>query len=126
MLRATVAVAGLFAFSAIAGGAGAGASSKNVFHRAEKAPPGLDGRLAAVARAGSQALGVAHGAGLDVAGRRVRVVVDATSLATARSSVAAAGGSTEATYANLIESFVPPAALTKLAAAPGVEAVRAP
>src|SRR5205823_819851 len=81
-----------------------------VFHRAEKAPPGLDGRLAAVARAGSQALGVAHGAGLDVAGRRVRVVVDATSLATARASVAAAGGSTEATYANLLESFVPPPA----------------
>ncbi|HEX5583165.1 S8 family serine peptidase [Gaiella sp.] len=97
--------------------------------RSEKAGK-LDSRLAQVLdaqRDAERGAPTARRLGLDVAGTRVRVVLEARGgIDAARSAAQAAGGEVEATYANLVQALVPPAALEGLSHSPAVAHVRPP
>ncbi len=89
--------------------------------------PRLESRLAAVAQVQSptSAMAAARRGGLDTAGGRIRVVVEAGG-AEARAAVGAAGGTVERTAGELTEALVAPAALAALSRAQGIDRVRAP
>ena len=91
----------------------------------------LDSQLMAVETAAAS--GVAAGLEaareqrLTVSGGEVQVVVVAAGPpGAAREAVAAVGGRVEATYADLVQAFVPPGAMRDLAAHPAVRYVRPP
>ncbi len=99
---------------------------------AAKAPE-IDSGLARVASiAGRQgvpaALAAARADGLGVRSGLVHVIVEAGTGGTgaASSAITAAGGHVDASFANLVEALVPPAALTAVAGSPAVALVRPP
>jgi Ca2+-binding RTX toxin-like protein len=100
---------------------------------AEPAAQRLAGDLRDVARSASAAgeraaLRLAEARGLGVAGRRVRVVIEAAgaSRPQAADAVSASGGAIEAEYGRLIQAVVPPDRLRELALRGGVRLVRSP
>jgi len=91
----------------------------------------LDSSLAAVdakTKAAGKDAGIAFARanGLTVAGGRVRVVVEASTLAAAATAVQLHGGTVEATYAGNTQAIVPPGEMAALAASNGVRYVRPP
>jgi subtilisin family serine protease len=88
------------------------------------------GSVAAVARRDGRrsALRQARRTDIDVARRKIRVVVEAApgSGGQAAKLVRAAGGTVEARSADLVEALVPPAAVTAIAGDPAVRFVRPP
>jgi hypothetical protein len=100
---------------------------------AEPAAQRLAGSLRDVARSASAAgeraaLQLAEARGLDVAGRRVRVVIEAAGASSpeAAAAVSAAGGAIESEYGRLVQAVVPPDRLRELALREGVRLVRSP
>src|SRR4051812_7874882 len=87
----------------------------------------LDSRLADVAAAApGDGTSRARRLGLDSVGSEVRVVLEATDVAAAKSAVVKAGGRVEGTYANLVQAVVEPTELRAVAHAEGVRFVRPP
>ena len=125
-------LAGVVGFvpAAFGGAPGAAADALVVAVRAAKAPPGLDGATAGVIGADSRgtrsALAMARANGLKTANQRVRVIIETSGQAGAADAIASVGGSVHARYANLVDAFVPPSGLSRLARADGVTRVRAP
>jgi hypothetical protein len=102
-----------------------------VLERDKSSDPNADSQVravidSAISHGASAALATAKAGGLVVSGSQVHVIVEASDLAQAKSSIAAAGATVEATAGDLIQVRATPGQLAGLTSAAGVNFVRAP
>ncbi len=92
-----------------------------------KLNPSLEALAAAAGRGDAAAAAFAGEHGMDLAGGRVRVIIDAAGdTGAASAAAAAAGGTVEAVHGNMVQARVPTGSLAKLAGSPAVSRLRPP